>query len=224
MVGVGATKAYLEPERGGKIECLFNPAELKITKSTDWKASRGKGKNTPRLRFQQGKSGKLTMTLILDTTESGDPVTKHTSALLKLMEIDTALAGSDSQRNRGRPPWVRFHWGDFHSFKAVVEKVDLTFSLFSATGVPLRAKAAVSLTQYEDEAAWGPQNPTSGTPVPHRMHQVRPGETLDRIAAVHYGNAGQWRLLAEANDVLDPFQVTPGTLLVIPEPKGVARG
>jgi hypothetical protein len=220
----GPAKAYLQPERGQRIDCLFNPAELKISKSNEWKASKGKGKNTPRLRFQQGKSGTLSMTLILDTTESGSPVTSHTNALLKLMVIDTALAGSDSQRNRGRPPWVRFHWGDFHSFKAVVKKIDLTFSLFSSQGVPLRAKANVQLEQYEDEAAWGPQNPTSGTPEPHRVHQVLPGETLDRVAAVEYGDANRWRLLAAANDILDPFHLRPGMLLVVPEAQGVPRG
>jgi hypothetical protein len=220
----GPAKAYLEPEGGGRIDCLFNPAELKVSKSNEWKASKGKGKNTPRLRFQQGKSGTLSMTLVLDTTETGSPVTEHTGALMALMEVDTSLAGSDAQRNRGRPPWVRFHWGDFHSFKSIVEKVDLTFTYFSSSGIPLRAKAAITLKQYEDEAAWGPQNPTSGTPSPHRIHQVKPGETLDRIAAAEYGDANRWRLLAGANGVTDPFRVAAGTLLVVPEPEGVGRG
>lgn len=217
-------KAFLEPERGSRIPCLFNPAELKITKSNEWKPSRAKGKNTPALRFQSGKSGTLSMTLMLDTTEEGRPVTEETTKLLDLMKVDPGLSSSDSRRNRARPPWVRFHWGDFHSFKAIVEKLDLTFVYFSSQGAPLRAKAVVALKQYADEDAFARQNPTSGTPAPHQVHQLQPGETLDRVAASHYGDPSQWRVIAEANDVLDPFAVTPGQVLAIPELRGVSRG
>ncbi len=50
-----------------------------------------------------------------------------------------------------------------------------------------------------------------------RTHRVVAGETLDRIAARHYRDASQWRVIAEANGVLDPLDVRPGTLLAVPE-------
>ena len=43
------------------------------------------------------------------------------------------------------------------------------------------------------------------------------GETLDRIAAAHYADPFNWRLIAEANGIIDPLDVAPGTVLVIPE-------
>jgi hypothetical protein len=220
----GPVKAYLQSEQGTRIECLFNPAELKLSRSNNWSATKAKGKNTPPLRFQEGQSGSLTMSLILDTTASGDPVTKHTNRLLDLMQVDQDLAGADTKRNRARPPWVRFHWGDFRSFKAVVEQLQLTFTYFSSSGVPLRANAELTLKQYEDEQAWAPQNPTSGTPSPHRVHQVTGGESIDRIAALHYGDATRWRLIADANAVIDPLRLRPGVVLVIPEIEAVRRG
>jgi nucleoid-associated protein YgaU len=61
------------------------------------------------------------------------------------------------------------------------------------------------------------QNPTSGTPHPHRTHVVSPGETLDRIAAVYYGDGTRWRAIAVANGISDPLAIAPGTLLSIPE-------
>ena len=36
------------------------------------------------------------------------------------MEVDPSLAGSDDQTHNVRPPWVIFHWGDLHTFKAVI--------------------------------------------------------------------------------------------------------
>ena len=66
--------------------------------------------------------------------------------------------------------------------------LELTFEYFSSTGTPLRARALITLKQYQEDMAFGPQNPTSGTPRPHRVHRVQPGETLDRIAAMHLGD------------------------------------
>jgi nucleoid-associated protein YgaU len=64
--------------------------------------------------------------------------------------------------------------------------------------------------------AFTKQNPTSGTPEPHRVHRVQPGETLDRISARYYGDSTRWRLLADANGVEDPLSIRPGSLLSVP--------
>jgi hypothetical protein len=217
-------KALIVPERGAPIECQFNPAELSLSRSNDWSPTTSKGRPTPTLRFQEGGSGSLSMKLTLDTTHSGEPVTIHTSRLLELMEVDEQLPGTDRVANKARPPWLRFRWGSFHSFKAVLAQLQLTFTYFSSTGVPLRAQAQVELTQYEHDATWPKQNPTSGTPFPHRIHHVVPGETLDRIAATYYDDPARWRLLADTNGVIDPLALTAGTPLLVPELTGADRG
>jgi Contractile injection system tube protein len=213
----GPEKAYLLTEKGERIRCLFNPAELTITKANTWNAGESKGRNAPELRFQGGQPGTLTLSLTLDTTDSGTDVTTHTDALLDLMKVDPALAGSDRQRNKARPPWVEFHWGKLHSFRAIIERLQVKFTYFASSGMPLRAKAELSLKQYKDEGERPLQNPTSYTPTLHTVHRVVHGETLDRIAASYYADPARWRLIAEANAVVDPLAVPAGTLLVIPE-------
>ena len=213
-------KAYLEVENGTRIGCLFNPSELQLARSNSWKADSVPGKGAPELFFTGGSAGTLKVNLIFDTTGQGTPVTSYTNKLLDLMEIDTSLPGYDPETRNGRPPWVKFHWGDLHSFKAIIESLDITFTYFSSTGMPLRAKANLSLKQYEPDANWGPQNPTSGTPRPQRTHLVRSGETLDRIAATHYGDPTQWRVIATANNIIDPLDLEPGRVLSIPRLRG----
>jgi hypothetical protein len=159
----------------------------------------------------------FSLSLFFDTTSDGKAVTDYTSKLLKLMEINSSLPGSSEVTQNARPPWVVFHWGDLHSFKAVITSLTLNFTYFSSTGVPLRAKADLSLLQYQEELAFGPQNPTSGTPFPHRTHRVQPGETLDRIAAIHFGDPTKWRRIADGNGIEDPLSLRPGMLLAIPE-------
>jgi hypothetical protein len=216
---VTVEKAFLQTERGDRIPCLFNPSELELSARTEWRGRLVPGRNAPELEFGGGRSGSLRLALTFDTSSDGSAVTKHTSKLLELMQVDTRLPSHDAARNTGRPGWVKFHWGDLHSFTAVIEQLDLTFTFFSSGGVPLRARAALVLRQFKEDGRWGPQNPTSGTPMPHRTHQVRRGETLDRIAAAHYGDARRWRLIAQANGITNPMDVQPGTVLALPDPQ-----
>jgi hypothetical protein len=212
------TKAFLQTETGTKIPCLFNPAELTLNQTTSWGADVMPGKGTPTLRYNGAGSGILALTLFFDTTDTGEAVTAYTGQIVGLMDVDTSLPGSSTATNNQRPPWVTFNWGSFHSFKAVLTSLDLSFEYFASDGTPLRARAAVVLTQYQQDGAFGPQNPTSGTPYPHRVHRIQPGETLDRIAAVHLGDPTRWRAIAEANHIEDPLALRPGRLLAIPDP------
>jgi len=212
----GGNKAFLEIEDGSQIPCLFNPSDLALAQSNGWAADRMPGKGVPTLRYTGAGSGVLRLTLFFDTTADGKPVTNYTGKVVGLMDVNDSLPGTDTATNNARPPWVIFHWGDFHSFKAVVSSLELTFEYFSQTGTPLRARAALTLTQYKEDMAFGPQNPTSGTPRPHRVHRVQPGETLDRISAMHLGDSTRWRSIAEANGIEDPLALRPGMILAIP--------
>ncbi len=211
-------KAYLETESGGQIECMFNPTTFAFSTQNRWESDRVPGKDTPTLRFVGGESGSFSLSLVFDTTSTGTAVSTHTNRLLALMEIDTALAGYDAAANNGRPPWVKFHWGThLHSFKAVITSANVTFTYFSHEGMPLRANVELSLEQYEPDANWGPQNPTSGTPTPERTHLVQVGDTLDRIAGRYFGDSTKWRDIAVLNGIADPLDLKPGRLLSIPE-------
>lgn len=210
-------KAFLQPEKGDKIPCLFNPSELSFSRSNTWSAPDMPGKGVPTLNYSGAQSGSMSLRLFFDTTDAGGPVTDYTDKLLSLMEVDPSLPGSNENNNNARPPWVQFHWGSMYSFKAVVTSASVTFTYFATDGTPLRADVDLSLTQYEDGKVFGPQNPTSGTPHPHRAHRVQPGETLDRIAAIHYGNPTRWRAIADLNGIEDPLALRPGRVLAIPE-------
>jgi len=210
-------KAFLEIEgTTATIPCMFNPAELSVVRTNTWAGTSLAGQRVPQVKYLGAQSGVMTLHLIFDTTDTGEAVTGHTGKVLKLMDVDSSLPGTDPQTNNARPPYVVFHWGNLHSFKAVVSNLSLQFTYFSSTGVPLRASVDLSLTQFAESEAFGPQNPTSGTPEPHRVHRVQPGETLDRISAKYYGDSTRWRAIATANGVTDPLALRTGSLLTIP--------
>ncbi|BAN02624.1 CIS tube protein [Ilumatobacter coccineus] len=211
-------KAYLEVETGARVDCMFNPTTFAFATQNRWESDQIPGKNTPSLRYAGGAGGTFSLSLVFDTTSTGKAVTIHTNKLLELMEVDESLPGFDAAKKNGRPPWVKFHWGThLHSFKAVISSTNVTFTYFSNEGLPLRANVELSLEQYEPDANWGPQNPTSGTPNPKRTHQVQVGDTLDRIAGKYFGDPTRWRDIATLNGIADPLDVKPGRLLSIPE-------
>ena len=210
-------KAFFTTENKQRIDVHFNPAELSISKGASWNAGQAKGRNAPELRFQGGQSGTFSMSLTLDTTDTGKSVTTVTDQLLALLQVDPDLPGADPGRKSARPPWVRFNWGTLHSFTAVLEQLKIAYTYFAADGTPLRAKAEVSLRQWNDEDNLPLQNPTSGTPFIHTVHHLRAGETLDRVAARHYRDSTRWRIIAEANGITDPSRIPPGSALVVPE-------
>jgi hypothetical protein len=209
-------KAYLQIEGGTQIPCLYNPEQLSISRRNSWDAPSMPGKGVSTAQFNGTESASMSLELKFDTTLEGVPVTNYTGKILALMEPDPTLAGSDETSNNARPRTVTFGWGNLQSFESVITALSLTFTYFSESGTPLRADMSLTLMQYQQSDAFGPQNPTSGTPRPHRVHRVQPGETLDRISARYYGDSTKWRALAAANNLEDPLAVRPGTVLSIP--------
>ena len=210
-------KAFLETEDGTKVPCLFNPAQLKITRSNTWAGAAMPGRGVTRLRYTGANSGVLRVDLFFDTTDTGTDVSTHTGKIVDLMEVDPTLPGSDESKHNVRPPYVTFHWGDLHSFKAVVAHLELTFTYFASTGhaaarhdgagaAPVRGVAGVRQAEPDvRHAAAAPGAPREA------------GETLDRISAQYYGDSTRWRMLATANAIADPLALRPGSMLTIPK-------
>lgn len=210
-------KAYLMTETKKKIEFMFNPQDLEFSKSTKWGDNPTPGSNAPQLQFDRGESVQFSLTALFDSTADGKPVTKITDELYKLTVTDKSIKGTKEDRNMARPPWVQFHWGKMRSFKAVVTKLDLKFTYFTADGTPLRATATMSFLQYSDEGNLAPQNPTSGTPNPGQIRRVESGQYLDTLADEIYGDSSKWRSIADANGIDDPIAIPTGRVLIIPE-------
>jgi nucleoid-associated protein YgaU len=197
------------------IEFQFNPTEYTFAKAVGWKEADTGGANVPKSTFTGGKPITLTIKLFFDTRETGEDVRKkYTNKLWNLALVTPGK--KDPKTKKGRPPVVEFHWGDVWTFKAVVTNVSSNFTLFSEEGAPLRATCDLQLKQVEDPDSYPFQNPTSGGAAGHRSRVLNEGETLDLIASQEYGDANQWRHIAEANNIDNPFQLRAGTPLRLP--------
>lgn len=207
------------------IEVQFNPTEYSINKGAQIAEIAVYGIDSPILQFIRGQNEKLSLDLFFDTTrpdpgeaqrDMGDgavDVREKTKAIYQLVKM---------QPTTHAPPRIRFHWGSL-SFKAIVESVQQKFTLFSPTGVPLRATLSVSFREYKTlEEQLEELNLQSPDHTKERI--IKEGDTLSNIAAEEYDDPALWKFIAEHDDnrakITNPRRLTPGVTISIPPIEG----
>jgi len=217
----GFKKAELAFDNGVTIPVLFNPTEYAITKTNNWTFKEVQGQSLPPPEFAGGAPRQLTLQLLLDASllEGSQTVKDITEKLFKMMEVaDRVPAGS----KRASPPKVTFRWGAVDTFLAVCTSLTVTYQLFKANGVPIRADVKIDLKQAKpastasSSSAKQGTNPTPRAQAGHGVHTVQDGDSLPAIAYRAYGDATRWRVIAEANEIDNPLHVRRGTTLNIP--------
>lgn len=215
------TRAFIEvldddavdPARGleRRIQVQFNPTEYTLNKGAQIAEIAIPGLDSPILQFIRGQNEKLTLDLFFDTTEHGmgetvKDVRDLTKPVYQLVKI---------QPKTHAPPRIRFTWGQGLSFKAIVESVQQKFDLFNPVGIPLRATLSVTFREYKTlKKQLEELNLQSADHTKRRV--VKQGDTLSGIAAEEYQDPREWRHIADANNIANPRQLVPGTVLVIP--------
>jgi hypothetical protein len=228
---VKATLAIHEPpiglimalgEKVQDIEFQFNPTSLTLSKSAEWSGSIAPNFKISAIpQFSGAHPASMSLKILLDSsmTPSGTSVMQQVEALLSCCEVTLASIAAKQPCT----PWVFFQWGSFAtvSFIAYINQVSANYTLFNASGVPIRAECDLTLTQIP--LLTPGQNPTSGTLTASRTHTVISGDTLQSLAWREYGDPTGWRAIAEANEIDDPMRLDAGRELLVPA-AGEARG
>lgn len=202
--------------KGDPITVLFNPTEYSYERTNTYKGTAVPGLGTPLLQFVNGESDQLSMELFLDDytdpkgptslqQKEAEPLTKRLKALTKLLEID---------RDLHAPPPVRFNWGPLE-FTAVIEKLGRKVTMFHPDGTPARATLSVSFKEYRT-LRQQIEDPRRESADKSKRRVVVGREALWFIAAREYDDANEWVRIAEANDLDDPRDITPGDWLLLP--------
>lgn len=210
------------------LEVEFNPTEFTLNKGVQIAEIAIPGLDAPILQFVRGQSETMTFDLFFDTTEDGTgdnatSVTTLTDKFYQLIKIDSAThAPSVCRFSWGGPNFPGSHfennWASQkreNGFDCLVESVRQRFTMFSPNGVPLRATLTVSLREYKTLATQLQQLRLM-SPDHTRTHIVQRGETINKIADQYYDDSTRWRDIADANALLDPLALEPGTVLELP--------
>jgi hypothetical protein len=196
----------------GRIEFQFNPKELSLNKSASWKRTPAKGaKSAGPPEYQGSQPSKLTVEMFFDASDTQD--TSVVKAVEKLFAC-CVPTNETRQAQRSSPPWVIFHWGGITGFPGYISQVQVKYTLFTTSGVPIRAVCQVTMEEISGETAG--QNPTSGALTAQRVHRLRSGDTLQGLAWAEYGDPAAWRVIADVNGIDDPLRLAEGRELLLP--------
>lgn len=203
-------------DAGKVIAVLFNPTEYSFDRSNSYKAVALPGLGSPLMQFVNGDADQLSMELFLDdyTDPQGPtsrarseqaPVASRLEAISRLLNIDSDLHA---------PPPVRFAWGPME-FKAIIEKLSRKVTMFRPDGSPARATLNVAFKEYRTlrEQMERPRRESADKT---KRRVVVGRDSLWALAAREYGDAREWRRIADANDLDDPREIQPGDWLALP--------
>jgi nucleoid-associated protein YgaU len=151
--------------------------------------------------------------MFLDASEGGQVKT----TVDKLLAAVLPAKGTDDKQ-KPVAPYVALGWGKVTYVScAVVNSVSAKYTRFDADGQAIRAVVTVTLQEVLPSVVR--QNPTSGASGAQSSHQVLAGDCLASIATSEYGDPNNWRAIADANGIDDPFRMRPGKRLLVPTPR-----
>jgi len=221
---------------GGSIEALFNPNEFTISRDVTWKrkrvASVGVLSAYAQQEFRNTSPKTLSINLFFDTYEARgssltpgqvakdvliptNPFTASPEATNVKEYTDKIAALTDINRELHRPPICRLRWGRVELFMGVLTGLTEKYTMFMPDGRPVRATLECSFVEYVSQSYAAKRGELHSADVPKRR-VVRRHETLQSIAAEEYDDPTLWRHIAQANNIVNPRVLPPGTLLVIP--------
>ncbi len=193
---------------------FLNPSSIRIRRSARLSQTPTEG-HTEEVRWQGAHPMKLELgELWFDTYERKKSV--HLEYIHRLERL------LDYVGDTHHAPCVTLLWGAFtgcthgpHPAFFYVSDLDVEYTMFRASGMPVRAKVRLGLTEAlpisEQQARVPKESPDHA-----KLHTVRRGDTLQSLAAEAYGDPRQWRRIADTNDLDDPLRLAPGTRLLIP--------
>ncbi|MEO1267688.1 MAG: LysM peptidoglycan-binding domain-containing protein [Myxococcota bacterium] len=201
--------------KGGdvKLRAHFNPAQITLSRSVIWQPQPGHGQNSKKHQHSNSEPRNLSFDLFFDAYEKG-PEASVQQDVYDLLYFTHIGKG-------GHPPICTLTWGRFvpgsnqEVFKGYFKQVSIDFTMFQPDGAPCRAKAKCTMIEYDPIQAQEARTKTK-SPDHAKVRTVRRGETLQSIAYSEYDSPGEWRRIADFNNIDNPMLLEPGTELLVP--------
>jgi len=215
---VSKLKIFSYPEADRKtsddnMEVLVNPESYsqKITVKFSEKQAPGTTAKMP--KFSKMEPQKLDFELLFDSTGVINGVKDETNGveaeLAKFKKLVLEYKG-----DKHRPRFLSIYWGTL-KFDCCLENLDITYKLFRADGLPLRALAKASFIGSMDDTKRVAKENASSPDLTH-VRTVMEGDTLPLMAFKIYGDPKYYIEVAKANGLDDFRELKTGSRIFFP--------
>jgi len=149
-----------DPSNNLQVEAQYNPKELEITRTVPWTKHQFTNLGSPKtmkeaakergmlsLEFTGTDSRSVMVELLFDGFEKNQSVGPQVDKLEKLATVRDPESPLEEMR---RPYRCVVVWGEtLRNFRCVIESLAIKYTMFSRTGVPLRATCSVKLKEAD---------------------------------------------------------------------------
>ena len=192
----------------------FNPESYSVAERVEYNRISGQGSAKDVTQYVSSVKSVSSLSFHFDT----DSVLATSVAASKVATDVSALTVKFSNLLRvdgdlHRPPLVTFVWGSI-SITGVVVSVATSFTMFDRKGVPVRAKVDCQILSAGEESTIR-RSPLQ-SPDRTKSRVLSEDSSLWELAGREYGDMNQWRVIARANQILNPMEIPTGTVLKVP--------
>jgi hypothetical protein len=132
------------------VTAQYNPSQVQVDMNVPWqKVSQANKANHGgiHLEFTGAEGREVTVELLFDGYEANQSVAHHVKALETLASV---WKPDSKKENERRPHRCVVKWGKtVESFRCVIETLSTKYTMFSDTGVPLRATCTVKFKEAD---------------------------------------------------------------------------
>lgn len=207
--------AYTDAKYGSEIgsrTVLMDPDTLKFGKEIVYREDRQIGAVGGGSRFERYKPEFLSFKFTVDCTGIVEGTQEKDNVYGKIQEVEKLLYTYNSDGHR--PSYVLVQYVEL-LFKGQVKKMDVEYTLFSNSGIPLRATVELTFSGFrcseEERKKFHKQSPDMS-----RLITVKEGETLPYLCHKIYGDSQLVLQVARFNNLGGFRNIPAGTELLFP--------
>lgn len=197
----------------GAYIALLNPETYSRTFKVNYNDDQGAGTSGTELKYNKSEPEVLEFEFLFDATGAIIDSPVNTSGVEgKLVIFKDVILGFDGDIHR--PKYLILQWGTLF-FKCCAETLVVTYKLFDAQGLPLRATAKVTFKEFKEQKERVAVEKATSPDLTH-IRVVKDGDTLPLLAHEIYGDPRYYYYVAEFNGVTSFRDIRPGDRIVFP--------
>ena len=202
-------------EETGSMEVQIVPKDYRGTKGIKYESSKENGQNAQSPVFTGQQNEEFVVDFTIDCTGAVEGTKEGDSVDKKLKELERIVYQYNGDKHEST--YVQVAWGTF-IFRGRLKQMSSDFSLFSPTGIPLRAKVNLRFIQFVS-AEKAVKLANNQSPDMSHLVTLKDGDTIALLCQKIYGDSTFASEVAEVNGLCGFRKVKPGTTLLFPHLK-----
>jgi hypothetical protein len=192
----------------------INPDEYSHSYEIVYNCATGQGAKAKSPQFNQVGREHVSFTLWFDGSGVVPDMARRDTTSIQSQITKFRQTVFDYNGDIHRPNFLKLSWGSF-LFECSLEKLDITYTMFTPAGEPIRAKCTVSFISYTAPKALAAEKQNSSPDMSHLI-TVRAGDTLPHLCHHVYGSSAHYAKVARVNGLGSFRALRPGMQLLFP--------